>query len=161
MVAPYWSLMAPKTTLKILAYISTLPLLGAMLMSLNGRFWTWGLSGEMLSFTRLNAYIYAHGYGALLLCLMAGMQLSESFGKKVHSLRLLLYFSLLPLSWFSFTAYADFEGVLMLLCCWIGLFLLTVSDNNHLHEPQSLSRLLVKPMGAVITLLTTLLIINH
>ena len=83
--------MEPKNTLKILSYISTLPLFGALLIALNGRFWAWGLAGEMLGFARLNAYIYAHAYGALLLCLIAGVQLAEQIRLEKSSVWLILY----------------------------------------------------------------------
>lgn len=122
--------MEPKKTLKILSYISTLPLFGALLMALNGRFWAWGLTGEMLGFARLNAYIYAHAYGALLLCLITGMHLAELIRHQTASMWIVVYFSLLYLSWFSFISFADFEGILMLLCCWIGLLLMTLSQNR-------------------------------
>ena len=151
--------MEPKNTLKILTYISTLPLLGAMLIALNGRFLAWGLTGEMLGFARLNAYIYAHSYGALLLCLITGMHLTELIRHQASSIWIVAYFSLLLLSWFSFKSFADFEGILMLACCWVGLLLMSQSQNRN--NTNGINTLTNNTALITSTLLIALLVVNQ
>jgi|GEM_PF-2165372 len=153
--------MEPKNTLKILSYISTLPLFGALLIALNGRFWAWGLAGEMLGFARLNAYIYAHAYGALLLCLIAGVQLAEQIRLEKSSVWLVVYFSLLPLSWLSLVSFADFQGVLLLWCCWLCLLLLRLAQNSNLTKRTNTNQLTHTTDIITVIILAALLAVNQ
>lgn len=109
-------------TLKVLAYLSTLPLWMALGLALYVAFDGPSNSGYFINFARINAYIYSHSYAALLLCVYAGIQIGMTI-QQPSRFYVVFNFCLLFLAWYSYHSFADAQGVGLLLSCWFAALL--------------------------------------
>ncbi|WP_223789299.1 hypothetical protein [Marinicella meishanensis] len=143
-----------------LAYLSTLPLLLAVLLAMH-KHWDWsGFTGMPMSFAHINAYIYAHSYGAMLLCLSVGIQIGWLLHRSPTAGLILAYFSLLPVAWFSQQSYADLLGVGLLTCCWLVASLLDWQVARTEAQAAWLWRLKWRINTLVVAMLLTIMGLN-
>ncbi len=149
--------MKSNKTLKILAYISMLPLIFSLFLALYVALDGPVISSYFMSFARINSYIYAHSYGALLLALLAGIQIGQSL-QAYDSKYLIFNFSLLGFVWLSYQSFADALGVTLLLCCWIAALIIDV--NNQKNLPTWYGNLKIKLNTLVILILLILVLVN-
>ncbi len=151
--------MTPNKTLKILAYISMLPLIFALFLALYVALEGPAISGYFINFARINSYIYAHSYGALLLALFAGIQIGQNLQAQ-HHWYVIFNFCILGLAWLSYQSFADALGVTLLLCCWLAALIIDVNAQNQHSFPQWYGNLKIKLNIWVIILLILLVLIN-
>ena len=115
--------MATNKTFSTLAFLSILPLFFALCLALYAAFDGAAYTGYRFSFARINAYIYAHSYGALLLVLFAGIQIGQSI--QSHQRWYVIFnFVLMWLAWLSFHSFADAQGIMLLTCAWLAASLI-------------------------------------
>ncbi len=152
--------MPSNKTFTILAYFSILPLFFALFLALYTALDGPAISGYFINFARINSYIYAHSYGALLLALFAGIQI----GQNLHSVNKgywLFNFILLWLAWLSYQSFADAQGIILLLCCWLAALIIDFHAHNQNAIPNWYGNLKIRLNTIVIILLLSLVLINH
>ncbi len=118
-----------------LAYLSITPLFFALFLALYAALDGPAISGYFINFARINAYIYSHSYAALLLCVFAGIQIGMT-AQLPNRWYVLFNFCLLFLAWYSYHSFADAQGLMLLICCWLAAFFIDISaqQNNLIHS---------------------------
>lgn len=147
-------------TFTLLAGLSILPLLFALGLALYQAFDVAAYTGTHFSFARINSYIYAHSYGALLLVFFAGIQIGQALQ---HANRWLLIFNfmLLGLAWLSYHSFADQAGLLLLLSCWLAGLLVDFITVKQTHMPSWYKQLIFRLKLFVSIILLLMVIINR
>ena len=146
--------------LRVLAYLSTLPLCLAVLLAMHKQLGWAAYTGLPLSFAHINAYIYAHSYGAMLLCLFAGIQLGWLLPRAPAAALLVFYFLLPVVAWLSQQSFADWLGLGLLTVCWITSSLLDWQVAKSLSQPPWLWRLKWHINVWVIAMLLIIMLLN-
>jgi hypothetical protein len=149
----------PHKTFTLLAVLSLLPLVFALGLALYQAFDVAAYTGISFSFARINSYIYAHSYGALLLVFFAGIQIGQAL-QNANRWLLIFNFMLLGLAWLSFHSFADAQGVILLLSCWLAALLIDFKAKQNAIIPAWYGRLKIKINVVVIVLLLILIMIN-
>ena len=145
---------------KLILLLSVLPLFFALFLSVY--FWLnlADLTHASFKLARLNSYIYAHSYGALLLAVFCGINIGHSIDTTRQGLFILLNFVLILMAWLGYKSFGDWQGMTLLIFCWI----LSLSIFRYFNRAeiatnglyQSVSKLHI----AAIVILTLITIIN-
>lgn len=153
--------MNTEKTLKTILILSVLPLLLALLLALYFKFNLAELTGVTIKFARLNAYIFAHSYGALLLASFCGINIGQALQQSWNGLSLWLNFGMLLLSWLSYKSFANWQGMAFLIFCW-SAFLLISRYFNHSGQSDVVTsnQIMLKIQLTVILLLSLITLIN-
>lgn len=146
--------------LRVLAWLSIVPLWLAVLLAMHKQLGWAAYTGLTLSFAHINAYIYAHSYGAMLLCLFAGMQIGWLLQKAPTLALLVFYFLLMAVAWLSHQSYADFLGLGLLTVCWLTTSLVDWQVAKSQNQPSWLWRLKWQVNAMVIATLLVIMILN-
>lgn len=153
--------MHPAKLIKVFAYLGLLPLVLAVILALYQKL-NWSVyTGIEMSFARINSYIYAHSYGALLLTLFAGIQIGTIMSRETHAWYVVFNFALLGFGWISYQSFADAQGLALLLCCWLAAMIIDINAKQHAIVPVWYGHLKLKINAGVTTLLFILLMINR
>ena len=150
--------MQANKTFTVLAYFSILPLFLALLLAIYYAVDGAAYTGYSINFARLNAYIYAHSYGALLLALFAGIQIGQHLQSYWH---VTFNFTVLGMAWFSFHSFADAGGMMFLLCCWIAAAIIDITTQQQNTMPKWYGKLKFKLNITIIILISLIIAINR
>ncbi|TDR19359.1 hypothetical protein [Marinicella litoralis] len=118
-------------------------------------------TGLSLSYARLNSYIYAHSYGALLLVLFVGIRIGQTTSYAQQKYRLALHLSLAMCAWLSLASFADLAGMTFLSFCWMVYAISHRFFTQHAEQNQTSVRPETHVNFSVIGLLIALILINH
>ena len=153
--------MKPVKINTLLLYACLLPLLYALLLACYQAFDWSTLTGYPIPFSRINSYIYAHSYGALLLVLLVGIQIGQSLHNKPPNAEIILYLSVALSTWISMRSFADMQGVLMLMLGYSTLwfFQLVTTSKPTSTEAFARFRIIISPI--ILLLLLALILINN
>ncbi len=105
-------------------YICLLPLLYSLFLACYQAFDGSSITGYSVPFARINSYIYAHSYGALLIMLFVGIKIGLLMSNKQATSVIGFHLVIAMVTWASFKSFADLNGLLLLISCWIGLALI-------------------------------------
>ena len=150
---------SPKT-FTLLAVLSILPLLFALGLALYQAFDLAAYTGISFNFARINSYIYAHSYGALLLVFFAGIQIGQAL-QNANRWLLIFNFMLLGLAWLSYHSFADQAGMLLLLSCWLAGLLVEFRVLRPDNNPIDCDKIKLKLNALVVVLLVLIILINR
>jgi len=152
--------MQPNNFFIKLTYISLLPLFFALLLSIYQVFNLSEYTGYIFSFARINSYIYAHSYGALLLVLLRGIQIGQNIQGQ-NRLFIIFNFIILLLAWVSYQSFADSMGMLLLMSCWLAALIIDLKANQHHDRRHWYGKFKIKINILALTMLFLLTLINN
>ena len=146
---------------KIIFFLSVLPLIFALFLSLYFSFNLADLTTITYKFSRINSYIYAHSYGAILLTMFCGLCLGRLINEEVSGWILLIYFILVMAAWLSYQSFADWIGMSFLIFCWIVHAFLFIKARNLIGLPGWFNQGYIKVQIIIILLLSLITLINQ
>lgn len=153
--------MSKQNLVRLIILLGLIPLFLALFFALHFYF-NWDIvSGNRKNFARINSYIYTHYTAALLLIMMAGIQIGRVLDRGGSSLYILFNLLLFVVIWFSYRSFADFNGILLIFIAWAAAFVLDINANNNEIYPSWFSQLKFKFNGVALTLIGLVLIINR
>jgi hypothetical protein len=152
--------MSTQKTLKIIMALSLMPLLYALFLAIYFWFNLADLTDVTFKFARLNSYIYAHSYGAILLVAFCGISIGLFAEKNQSGLLALLSFLLILITWLSYKSFGDWQGMVLLIFCWVlNLCIFRYFNRTELTN-NKLYRSVLKLHTAVIAILALIVLIN-
>lgn len=143
-----------------LLYLSLLPFIYALALSLANWLGWQELFPHEHHFIRLNSYIYAHSYGALLLGFVSGIKIGMAFEQPRSNTYVLLNWLLLVFAWFSHQSFADLTGILILLSGWLAAIIIDQMAKQNELLGERISRTLLTTQCIVILLLSLIAGLN-
>jgi hypothetical protein len=153
--------MNTEKTTKVIFMLSVLPLLFALFLAIYFRINLADLSAITFKFSRLNSYIYAHSYGAILLSALCGMALGKTLSNKDTGGITLLLFALMISTWVSYKSFADWQGMSFLIFCCIFYTALFVKNKHLLDLPEWFYQSTLKLLISTILLLSLITLVNQ
>lgn len=151
--------MSTQKTINVIMLLCLTPLLFALFLAIYFWFNLPDLSDVTIKFARLNSYIYAHSYGAILLVAFCGVSIGLLAGKSQQGLLIALSFLLILTTWLSFKSFGDWQGMTLLIFCW-ALNLIIFRHFNRTESANELYQNISKLHSAVIAILILITVIN-
>ena len=153
--------MKPTKSKAIILFACLLPFLYALFLACYQWLDWFQLTDYPIHFARINSYIYAHSYGALLLVFFVGIKMGQSRPHSNDKIKHILYAALALCAWLSFSSFADRQGLIFLIFCWLLFSLSEIYFNQQLEPKNPSHRRDIKVNMTVIGLLTILVLINQ
>ncbi len=147
--------------IQVIAWLGLVPLILALFFAMHHRFDWHILSGTPKHYARISAYIYIHYTAALLLIMMAGIQIGRDMDRDSSPLFMLFNLFLLVVVWFSYRSFGDFYGVLLLFMAWLAAFAIDQNATSSDMYPKWFSQLKFWFNTLALVLIGLVLIINR
>lgn len=153
--------MSTEKTIKTLLIFSVLPLVFALFLAIYFSLNLENIAAISFKFSRLNSYIYAHSYGAILLSTCCGIGLGQVIDSSDAGWTALLYFVLMVAVWLSFKSFADWQGMCFLIFCWLIYATIFFQSSKQIKSPNWLAQSCFRLQISVILLLSLITLINR
>ncbi len=140
-------------------YICLLPLLYSLFLACYQAFDGSSITGYSVPFARINSYIYAHSYGALLIMLFVGIKIGSLLSNKQATSMIGFYLVVAMVTWASFKSFADMQGIALMMLCFLITWLYEIKFENKTSTTKHFDHFnkTIKPIVTVLLLLHLLI----